>query len=264
MNKMVLTALAAFIAIAGASCSTKDKEKDSEIKELSRDIKFESYTYDIISEFTGNDTLEAPGGKLVRFIGQGILPEDIGDTDIKTLRETLMNIAGIHFIDGNAEPIMTDSLKVTDIAASDTDACGEVISTLATTLVTPRAIVWENIKYVYPCLAAHGNTNTTYVNFCLTDGKIISLGDLFKPDYQKPLMEMIRTKLKESGHELLMPINEVSFPSQFGLTSKGIIFSYDPYQIAPYSEGTIQIELSAGELSDILSQHGLYVLLGII
>ncbi len=263
MKNITFMVLAAFIALAGGSCNSRNKDNDSSAKESSSDIKFESYTYDLISEFTGNDTIEAPGGKLVRFIGQGVLPEDIGDTDIKTLRETLMNIAGIHFIDDNAEPVMADSLRITDLAASDTDACGEVISTLTTTLVTPRAVVWENIKYIYPCLAAHGNTTTTYVNFCLTDGQIISLGDLFKPDYQKPLMEMIRTKLKDSGQELLVPLDQVSFPSQFGLTSKGIIFSYDPYQIAPYSEGTIQIELSAGEMSDILSQHGLYVLLGV-
>ncbi len=60
-----------------------------------------------------------------------------------------------------------------------------------------------------------------------------------------------------------VPVDQIGIPAQFGLTSKGIIFSYDPYQIAPYSEGTIQVELSAGELSDILSPHGLYILLGI-
>lgn len=60
-----------------------------------------------------------------------------------------------------------------------------------------------------------------------------------------------------------MPVSQVELPEQFGLTSKGIIFSYDPYMIAPYSEGTIQVELSAGELTDILSAHGQYILLGV-
>ena len=264
MKKRVLYAIAvmASLALSGTSCTT-DKNSDNNESVSSRDIKFESYTYDYIGEFTGSDTLEAPGGKLVRFIGQGILPQDIGDTDVNALRETLLNMAGVRITDGNAKPVLPDSMQLTDLPASETEACGETVSTLTTTLVTPRAVVWENMNYAYACLAAHGNSSTKYVNFCLTDGKVISLGDLFKKDYKDTLLQLIRDKIKNDGYDLLVPVDQIGIPAQFGLTSKGIIFSYDPYQIAPYSEGTIQVELSAGELSDILSPHGLYILLGI-
>ena len=265
MKKTILFALAASITLAGAGCSRNEKEKEKNLAEetSSRDIKFESYTYDLIGEFTGNDTIPVEGSRLTRFIGQGVLPQDIGDTDIHKLRETLINLSGIHFEDGNAEPILPDSVRITDLAANDTDACAECISTLTTTLVTPRAIVWENVNYAYACRAAHGNTTTKYVNFCLDDGKIVSLSALFKKNYRETLLNLIRNKIKDADYQLLVPIDQVEIPSQFGLTSKGIIFSYDPYQIAPYSEGTIQVELSAGELYDILNAHGLYILLGI-
>ncbi len=254
--------IAAF-TFTGASCGSKVKNEDDSSQAVSRDIQFESYTFDLIGEYYGKDSIPTPGGRLTRFIGHGVLPQDIGDTDIHNLRETLLDMAGVRFEDGNPVPVLPDSTRLTDLVAADTEACGESISALSTTLVTPRAVVWESENYGYACLAAHGNTSTKFVNFCLTDGKIIKLEDLFITGYEKPLLKLIREKLKSSDHDLLMPVSQVELPEQFGLTSKGIIFSYDPYMIAPYSEGTIQVELSAGELTDILSAHGQYILLGV-
>ncbi len=254
--------IAAF-TFTGASCGSKVKKEDGGSQATSRDIQFESYTFDLIGEYYGEDSIPTPGGRLTRFIGHGVLPQDIGDTDIHNLRETLLDMAGVRFEDGNPVPVLPDSTRLTDLVAADTEACGESISALSTTLVTPRAMVWESENYGYACLAAHGNTSIKFVNFCLTDGKIIKLEDLFITRYEKPLLKLIREKLKSSDHDLLMPVSQVELPEQFGLTSKGIIFSYDPYMIAPYSEGTIQVELSAGELIDILSAHGQYILLGV-
>lgn len=261
MKKVFIFAMATIFATGCISCRPKDKDVNE--GSSSHDIKFESYTYDLIGEYFGADSIDAPGGRLVRYIGQGVLPQDIGDTDINNLRDTLLHITGVRFVDGTPEPALPDSVRISDLASTDTEACGEYISTLTTTLVTPRAIVWENNSYAYPCHAAHGNTTTKYINFCLTDGKIIALKDLLKPDYQKHLQNIIRKKLKAGGYDLLIPLDQIDVPAQFGLTSKGIIFSYDPYQIAPYSEGTIQVEVSAGELVDILNRHGQYILLGI-
>lgn len=60
MKKRVLYAIAvmASLALSGTSCTT-DKNSDNNESVSSRDIKFESYTYDYIGEFTGSDTLEA-------------------------------------------------------------------------------------------------------------------------------------------------------------------------------------------------------------
>lgn len=255
---LLLAAVAAVMTMV--ACGSKEKEDQS--KDQTRNIEFESYTYDIIGEYTGSDSIPTQGGRLTRFIGHGVLPKDINNTDIKKLRETLMNISGISLKDGEISPVMPDSTLMTELP-TDTDACGEIISNLSTTLVTPRAIVWENETYAYACLAAHGNHATRFVNFCLSDGKIISLSDLFKPDYKNILESLIREQLKNGGYDLLLPLDQIGIAPQFGLTAKGIIFSYDPYQIAPYSEGTIQVEIPTAELLDILNDHGTYILLGI-
>ena len=250
-------------AVSFIACGSKDAKKVGKISDESRDIQFESYTFDLVGEYYGEDSISTPGGRLTRFTGDGVLPQDIGNMDIHNLRETLIKMAGIRFTDGSAEPVLPDSTRITDLIASDTVACGEYISRLSTTLVTPRAIVWENECYAYACMAAHGNSSTKFLNFCLTDGKIISLADLLKPGYEKELQTLIQKKLSDSGHELLVPLKDVKIPEEFGLTSKGLIFSYDPYQIAPYSEGTIQVELSDNYIWNLLSSHGKYILLGI-
>lgn len=257
--KSKILLLAAF-ALLMAACGSKEKEDKS--KDQTRNMEFESYTYDVIGEYTGNDTIPMPGSRMTRYIGRGVLPKDINNTDIKKLRETLMNISGIALKDGEISPVMPDSTIITNMP-TDTEACGEVISNLSTTLMTPRAIVWDNETYGYACLAAHGNYTTRFVNFCLSDGKIISLSDLFKPDYKKTLESLIREQLKNGGYDLLQPLDQIGIAPQFGLTAKGIVFSYDPYLIAPYSEGTIQVEIPATELLDILNDHGAYILLGI-
>lgn len=269
MKKKYIFAMIAAVSIGTIACSDGNKKNaDSRLDAVTvnRDIKFESFTYDFIGEYFSSDTLmfNTPGGKYVRYIGQGVLPQDIGNSDVRILRDTLMKIAHVRFADEDRpEPVLTDSIRLTDLEANDSIACGEVISNLVTTLVTPRVVVWENTLYTYPCLAAHGISSTVYINFGMDNGRIINLSDLLKPDYEKPLAAMIAERIKTMDIQLLVSPEEIGVPEQFEITSRGIIFSYDPYQIAPYSEGTVQVELNTGDLYNLLSPRGTYILTGI-
>lgn len=264
MKKSGILYLALGMLICAGACSKNTKEKDENSNQVvNRDIAFESYTIDMIGEYPDSMAFDAPGSKYVRFMGQGVLPRDLGQSEIQLLRDTLMKIAHVTFSDPSSpEPVFSDGITLTTLSPTDTVACGEINSNLSTTLVTPRVIVWENELYAYPCMAAHGYQSTTFINFCMTDGKIIELSDLLKKDYKKPLEKIIRNKIREQGVDLLVALNEVEIPVEFAITSKGLLFSYDPYQIAPYSEGTVQVEIPVGELQPLLSSHGKYILLG--
>lgn len=268
MKKKYVFAMIAALSIGTMGCSDSNKKKADSRQDavtVNRDIKFESFTYDLVGEYFSSDTLmfNTPGGKYVRYIGQGVLPQDIGHADVKILRDTLMKIAHVRFADDRPEPVLTDSIRLTDLEANDSIACGEVISNLVTTLVTPRVVVWENTLYSYPCLAAHGLSTTVYINFGMDDGRIITLSDMLKPDYEKPLAALIAERIKTMDIQLLVSPEEIDVPEQFEITSRGIIFSYDPYQIAPYSEGTVQVELNVGDLYNLLSPRGSYILTGV-
>lgn len=262
MKKILLFAVAA-LALGVASCSEKKADSKTSAP-ATRDIVFESFSYEQIGEYINADTLMEEGNNYVKFIGDGVLPQDIGDTDIKHLRDSLIKIANIAFdADGTPIAAMPEDIRLTDLSPNDTEACGEVINTLSTTLVTPRVVVWENMTESYACGAAHGNSTTAFINFDMTNGKILTYEDLFKSGYRKKLTKLVRDKLKASEYNLLIPVSQVPLSEEFAITSKGILVSYDPYAIAPYSDGTVQIELSLGEISELLSEDGNFILTGV-
>lgn len=246
-------------------CNTNKKNEENKI--ITRDLVFESFTYDLVGKNSNIDTTLYPGmtSEYLRFIGQGVLPKDIGDTDIRHLRDSLLRISNLTIDKSGATiPMLADGVALSDLPSGEVDLNGEVNTSLSTTLVTPRVVVWKNNTYSYSAGNAHGNTSTTYINFCMNDGQILKIYNLFSPGYQLKLRKMIRDKILEKKLELYIPISEVEIPSQFAITSQGVIFSYDPYEIAPYSAGTVEVELSLDELNDILSPKGKYLLTGVI
>ncbi|MDR0720256.1 MAG: DUF3298 and DUF4163 domain-containing protein [Treponema sp.] len=50
--------------------------------------------------------------------------------------------------------------------------------------------------------------------------------------------------------------DKIEIPGNFYFSAKGINFCWDPYEIAPYSEGPIQVLLKRGEISGYLNDLG--------
>jgi len=266
MNYLGITALALVLSCGAYSCgsSGKNEKKDTENETVTRDLKFESYTFDMMGKYIGSDSLISPDEAYVKFTSQGVLPRDLGDAAIKTLRDSLMSLVGIVDGDeGKPVPALPDSMEVVTVSGDSLDDTGYEYSTLSATLVTPRVVVWEAYRESYMWHAAHGNLSMSYLNYSLEDARILSLSDLMNPGYEKKLTEQIREKIKEEGISLLCDLNEVEIPKQFAITSTGILFSYDPYDIAPYSEGVVTVDLPMGDIVDILSPKGIYLITGV-
>lgn len=257
-NKLIIFIAAA--ALLGACNKKKEQEQVA-----TRDLVFESFTYDLVGKAEPNDTTPCDTVQYFRFFGQGVLPKDIGDTDIRHLRDTLMKISGlVADKSGAPTPQLAANVSLTDLPSGMADLNGEVNSTLMTTLVTPRAVVWKNQTETYSEFSAHPNTSTIYINFCMHDGKILQLYDIFRPGYQLKLRDLIRQGVLEKKLDLLVPVNEIEIPREFAVTSQGLIFSFDPYDIAPYSAGTIEVEVPLELIRDLLSRRGEYILTGIM
>ena len=91
---------------------------------------------------------------------------------------------------------------------------------------------------------AHGINQLITFNFDIATGKQITLADLFAPGYETEL------KLKEAGYLYSMDI----FPSEnFILNDETITFVYNPYEIAPYAVGSIELIITYSEVSKILN-----------
>jgi len=112
---------------------------------------------------------------------------------------------------------------------------------------------------------AHPNSFTNWYNFNPSTGRQITLDHIFKPGYNKKLNQLAEkkfrkrknvpagTSLEDAGY--LFKDNIFYLPNNFRLNDKGILFRYNPYEVASYAEGAIEIQLTWAEISDVISDE---------
>ena len=109
---------------------------------------------------------------------------------------------------------------------------------------------------------AHGINQHLTMNFEQSTGRQLMLADIFVPGYERQLSSMLQKalcsyvgvgsvkELKDQGFLYSMDM----FPSEnFILGEEAITFIYNPYEIAPYEKGSIELTLSYSALDDILA-----------
>lgn len=109
---------------------------------------------------------------------------------------------------------------------------------------------------------AHGINQHLTMNFELSTGRQLMLADIFVPGYERQLSTLLQNalcehvdvgslkELKDQGYLYSMDM----FPSEnFILGEESITFIYNPYEIAPYDKGSIELTLAYSELNDILN-----------
>lgn len=261
ITKMIPVAFAAAIVGISTACgsgnSTEEKENAAPVVEM------ESYKYDIIANLADSMAVPVDGGEYARVSGQGVLPRRIGNRDITPLRDSLERLGSVLVLEnGNYGPRLTDGLTATEIQPNDSVACTTCYNQLSVVLITPQVVVWKGYRYGYMCRAAHGMYNTTFVNYSVAKGKILSLTDIFRAGYEGELTTMLRQKIREGKYDLLMPLEEVGIPADFEVTENGIDFTYGLYEIAPYAAGEITISFYSYELEDLFAPDARTLLYG--
>ena len=111
---------------------------------------------------------------------------------------------------------------------------------------------------------AHGLEQLLTLNFDKTTGKTITLDDVMVTGYQMRLNELLQKALLEKAD--CKDINELHdkgylfsmemYPSSnFVLGKDGVTFIYNPYEIAPYALGRIELTLSYSTLEPIMKKN---------
>ena len=109
---------------------------------------------------------------------------------------------------------------------------------------------------------AHGVSQHLTINFEQSTGRQLMLADLFVPGYEHQLSGILQkalcayagvdnlNELKDQGYLYSMDM----FPSEnFIRGEDAITFIYNPYEIAPYEKGCIELKLSYSEIDGLLS-----------
>lgn len=197
-----------------------------------------------------------------------ILPVTLYDHDITALKDSISSIA----FDTIAEPLSAfehrclttvddlgySAVEVSDSLANDeaggfTIIKGEIYS-LSNSLLTYR------INYsIYLPGAAHGMLYTSFINYDLNKGEILTLKDLFTKSGLEKLPTLISTRAKALRTQL-GPTSIEALPSDgnFYITlDDEIVFAYQPYEVASYAQGLICVPFYPFQLSELMTEQGL-------
>lgn len=219
-------------------------------------IELVSYQYDNIAKLTHPDSLAVSeeGDEFYRLVGEGVLPVAIGQADITQLRDTLQTLGRVEYVSRHeVSPRFSDEVELTALSPDSVEAGNYRVNNLSMVLLTPRVAVWKSYMAYYVAHAAHGRYRTTYVNYSLDEHKVLSLDDIFKKGYEKPLTEMLAERAKENPE--IFSDADIRIPDTWRITDDGITFVYGLYDIAPYSAGEVEIPLALYELADLMKPN---------
>lgn len=111
---------------------------------------------------------------------------------------------------------------------------------------------------------AHGNHGTTYFVIDPAAAKRLTLDDIVKTTARPLILEQTEEALRSlRGLKAGAPLteggffeNSISIPDNFFLSSEGLGFHWDPYEIAPYSDDSIEVILPYESIGDFLTEKG--------
>ena len=101
---------------------------------------------------------------------------------------------------------------------------------------------------------AHGEFGIGCDVFDLTTGEILTEADLFIDDFYSPLCDMLEdsvaANVSEEDQEMLFGMPEPN--GNFSVSEEGITWVYNPYEIAAYASGVIELPVSWATLKPFL------------
>lgn len=109
---------------------------------------------------------------------------------------------------------------------------------------------------------AHPNTFSSYYSFDRSTGRRLLLSDILTDTTSlAPIVERIfrqkqgipeEQSLEEEGY--FVETGQFVLPEHVGVGRKGLIFYYNPYEIAAYAQGPIEIIVPYREIKDFLKE----------
>ena len=174
---------------------------------------------------------------------------------------------------GNPEA-RTSLAKAAGLLATDYDAvrkdmgnlggCWEVKTTADTVHAAPRALTVKYETFAYTG-GAHPNTNLSFYTFDRETGQLLTLSDMVSDTvallrvvekaFRKQQALPVQNNLEEQGY--FLRDGKFFLPANVGMGREGMVFYYNPYEIAAYAVGPIQVVVPYEQLNGILRDNWL-------
>lgn len=130
---------------------------------------------------------------------------------------------------------------------------------------SPRVVSLEAAEYVF-LGGAHPNSAVTYASFDPVTGRRLTLEDVILPGMEARLREIAEKRFREARE--IPPerdLGEEGFEFEggafalndnFAVLESGLVFYYNPYEIAAYVMGPTEVKLSREDLAEIVQPDG--------
>ncbi|MCF7801586.1 MAG: DUF3298 and DUF4163 domain-containing protein [Candidatus Marinimicrobia bacterium] len=137
----------------------------------------------------------------------------------------------------------------------------ELIRRVEVLLNLPEVISLKSMEYAFTG-GAHGMSATRLASYRTETGEKIKLSDILLPDFDQQLQTIGEKSfrrqweipadqdLDEAG--FWFEKNQFRLSNNYAVTSNGLIFLYNPYEVAPYSFGTLELVVEFSEIRDLL------------
>lgn len=268
MFKTILpAAFVAALALCLGSCGNSDKNEVIEFE-----TRADSIGYMVPGFFNGDTAYCATRYSVV-------WPERIGRQDFEALRDSLTSLtfgvkaetfdrAAQEFMRAGIDE-MTQISDTTSMAYSQTDyttaynapinAMQQVNSTVS--LLTPKLLVIDVDTYNYYAMAAHGMQTRRFLNYSIAQHRLMTAQNTFKSDMSKELLSLIGARAKALyPDEGVLFDQPITYYNNFRVAEEDIVFVYQPYDIAPYSSGIIEIPVNQYDLYRFLTPEAITAL----
>lgn len=199
-----------------------------------------------------------------------VMPTRLSQVDISQLRDSITSYAfgqrGVQSTSAAINRWLTatandQGYKATTVSASPGDAMGYCYLSGYVVYLSADMLVYCVQTEVYNPGAAHGMSNKRYINYRLdgTDkGQIMTLSDIFTSQGLAKLPDMIAEQTANMS-DLIGPTEVAGLPADnnFFISSEGqIVFAYQPYEIADFARGFINVPFEPYELVELMTPLG--------
>ncbi|MDE6277056.1 MAG: hypothetical protein K2M06_03010 [Muribaculaceae bacterium] len=264
-------ALSLLLAAAVSSCSAScDKAQcadsdDTDDTRVAFTTVSESETYTL----PGTDSLfNSDKDAVFSAHASLIMPANVSNANVTILREAIVKAATAGKVDVKSpEQTLKEYFKATaqslgypEVAKSDDDvdimdADGFISITGTIASMSPRILSYAITEYLYPVHAANGQTTLTYVNYDFSDGKVMTLGDVFTPEGLKELPAVIAERAKETQPEA--EITALPASGSYYIDYEGrIVFVYEQGEVAARAAGAVSAAFYPQELMQYMTPAG--------
>ena len=198
-----------------------------------------------------------------------LIPTFVGKSDVRSLQDSIFKAAfdstavdhrsliNEYFNKVNRELGFASETEDTAIDYIQADGFEVILGTIIN--LTPNLMVFCITNENMMPLAAHGMQTKRYINYDIEKASVINLTDLFTNEGIAALPELIAKRATDRV-SAFGPTDVNGLPSNgnYFISPAGeIVFAYQPYEIASYAQGFINIAFFPYELIDYMTPQAI-------